>query len=201
VQLVDNTKKTLLAQQDLCFPIPILGTLTGGEQKFRLTYDPSTQHLEALPTLTCMPSLGSVILFAQGLKRAPAHKAPLYVAMREIRLTATGHRDSPAEVYFKILRNNREFSPSGVPARASKNGWLLLRDDERAMLDKNMSFTVERGDVIEVQIWDRDRSVFSLFKNEDDRLATVVLDTKQTGLGRHTLRDRGGSTVTVDLHQ
>lgn len=201
VQLVDNAKKTLLAQQNLCFPIPILGALTGGEQKFRLTYDPSTQYLEALPTLTCMPSFAGLTLFAQAPTKAAARKLPVYVTLREIRLVATGHRNSPAEVYFRLLRNNREFSPLGVPARASKNGWLLLRDDERAALEKDMTFTVESGDVVEFQIWDRDRSALSFFRNQDDRLATVVLDTKMTGPGRHTLRDRKGSTLMVEVHR
>jgi hypothetical protein len=173
----------------------------GGEQKFQLTYDPSTQTLDAHPTLTCMPSFAGVTLFAQAPLKAAGSKAPLYVTMREIRLVGTGHRNSPAEVYFRLFRNRREFRPYGVPARASKTGWLLLRDDQRAALEKGMTFTIEKGDVIELQVWDRDTSALSFFKNQDDQLATVMLDTNKARLGRHTLRDRNGSTLMVEVHQ
>ena len=79
--------------------------------------------------------------------------------------------------------------------------WVLLRDGERATLEKGMTFTVDKGDVIELQIWDRDTSALSFFKNQDDQLATVTLETNKAPLGRQTLRDRNGSTLMVEVHQ
>jgi hypothetical protein len=203
VDLVDDKSKEFLAAGDLCFPIPILGALTGGEQKFRLTYDPVTRDLDALPTVTCLPSLSGLVLFAQAPSPLPIAPSPsdLYITIRDVRLVSTGHSDTAAEVYFKIFRNSREYNPRGIPQRASRNGWLLLRDDELAVLDKGMTFTVATGDVIDLQIWDRDRSFFSFFKNEDDQLASVQLNTKITGPGRHTLHAQNGSTLTVELHK
>ena len=149
-----------------------------------------------------MPSLASVTLFAQSPAQAAVTKASsLYVTPREIRLVGTGHSHSPAEVYFRLFRNKREFKPYGVPARASKTAWVLLRDGERATLEKGMTFTVDKGDVIELQIWDRDTSALSFFKNQDDQLATVTLETNKAPLGRQTLRDRNGSTLMVEVHQ
>ena len=44
-------------------------------------------------------------------------------------------------------------------------------------------------------------SALSFFKNQDDQLATVVLDTNRAPLGRQTLSDRNGSTLMVEVHQ
>jgi hypothetical protein len=198
VELVDNEKKELLADAMLCRPIPVLGPLLNGEQKYRLTYDPMAGTLKVGTTSTCA-SLEFLSLAVWASSGQQQIKNPRYVTVKEMRLMGTGHRDTPAEIYFRVFVNDHETMPLGFPARALKNSWLLVRDDDPVIL-RNLTFTVERGSRIRLEVWDRDTSIVSSFKNQDDQLASFFT-TANAGIPEtRVLTDSRGSTVTVALH-
>ena len=189
-----------LGTTELCLPLPILGPLLGSPH-YRIVFDETSRTLTTRATPRC-PSLGTFVgtVFAQ--ERRPVRVAVdnRYLTVREVTLKNTGHVDRPAEVYLRIYVNGLELRPRGFPSREQESTWLLLVDNKPAALN-NLTFTLDAQDPkLMIEIWDRDRSVKSFFKDQDDRLAQFSYDVRRGEMGRRVLSDKSGTTMTVELH-
>ena len=180
-------------------PLPVYSPLFGG-QSFRVTYDEAQKRVVVKPTPPCPSIISSVE--ASTLAHASASPPVLMqqnsiVAVTEITLRQTEHSNSPAEVYFRIYIDGAERKLFGVPTRDNKHSWLLLLDGRKAQLT-NVRFSVPmNAKVVRIELWDRDRSIRSLFKGGDNRLA--VFDSP-VQVGKKILHDRDGAPTTLGVH-
>jgi len=185
----------LLGRGSFCLPIPILGPLLGGQQ-YRMTFNPTTRQLEVDPTLACA-TLGSRAEASERAVSASNASESVSIDIKQITLRDTGHRTSPAEIYFRTYLNGNELKPFGLPARERKNSWLLLLDN-RPAAPNGLQVTIPGSGQLRLELWDRDRSFKSNFRDQDDRLATFELALRQGERGTRVLKD-GGTEVVLDV--
>jgi hypothetical protein len=197
-----STDRVSLGTTELCLPLPIIGPMLGSPH-YRIVYDETSRTLTTRSTPRCVTVGGMVSTVFAATQGAKAAKNPnaLYVTVRELTLRNTGHGDRPAEVYLRIFVNGQELRPRGFPSKDQESTWLLLVDGKPAALN-NLTFTIPSPEPqLTIEVWDRDRSVKSFFRNEDDRLATLGYSPAGNEVGARVLSDPQGTTMTVEFHR
>jgi hypothetical protein len=197
-----STDRVSLGTTELCLPLPIVGPMLGSPH-YRIVYDETSRTLSTRSTPRCVSIGGMVSTVFAAMQPVKAVRTPnaLYVTVRELTLRNTGHADRPAEVYLRIFVDGQELRPRGFPSKDQESTWLLLVDGKPAALN-NLTFTIPSSEPkLMIEVWDRDRSLKSFFRSEDDRLASLGYNPVRNEVGARVLADPRGTTMTVEFHR
>jgi hypothetical protein len=182
----------LLGRGSFCLPIPIFAQLLGG-QRYRMTFDQTRRQLNIAATLTCV-AFGSPLAASQS--SISQSEVTSWIDVKQITLRETGHRKSPAEIYFRAYLDGKELQSFGLPAKDRQNSWLLLVDNQPAA-PNGLQVAIPRPGLLRLELWDRDRSMATYFRDSDDRLAMFTLQVHPKDRGTKVLKDRGNEIVLL----
>jgi hypothetical protein len=181
VELLNAGNSTIASQlhlgtAQLCLPMPIVSSFTGrAGGQFVVTYTRSTRNLTVAPSCGTGNLAHAAVVSSPG--RATQRAAALHVDIERILLQGTGHRASPAEVYFVVKLAGQPLATPHLPAKQRPSSLLLLLDGQ-ATIVRSLGFdvTASASTDVRIEVWDRDSGMLS----RDDLLAEFRLPTGTT---------------------